>query len=618
MIYRTFTTTLIVILLIGGPAVRVKAASGGAIPHASIRSAATRGVKQLQNTQAQWFKTQSCTSCHHSATPTLALVAAREHGIQIDESAARQHFTRAFASLADLDLSVQASGIDPADSSSLLVAASAAGLPRNTATAASVRMLATLQTPEGRWRTQDIRLPSAGSDFTSAAYSLRSLQLYMPDQLAQLTAERVSRAKEWLERNQPVSTEDRTFQLIGLGWAGAKRDVRVKAATALLAEQRPDGGWSQIPSRDSDAYATGQALVALVQAGEIAADLPAFRRGLQFLISTQGPDGTWLVQSRQHDGAPVNPPYFESGFPHGHNQFISTAATSWAVMALSLALPQATVTPMDLKALVPAEPPSWVQTALFGSAPALRALLDSGLDPNTKTAKGTDVLMTAATDPDKVKLLIARGADVNARANSGFTPLMVACSYGNTLDVARQLIASGALVNLKGKIKTPTNDSPLFYAVSSGESAKVQLLLSHGADPNQKTIIFSIFPATPLMLATFFGSQTIIRDLVKSGADLRVTDADGMNLIGMAALSGDGETVKTLAELGVDVNHVDKHSMTPLLWAATLEYPNVSLVRNLIAAGADPAIKGKNGVTAVSQARKYANHEVLAVLQPPR
>ena len=91
-----------------------------------------------------------------------------------------------------------------------------------------------------------------------------------------------------------------------------------------------------------------------------------------------------------------------------------------------------------------------------------------------------------------------------------------------------------------------------------------------------------------------------------------------MNLISMAALNGAVNTVKTLAELGVDVNHMDKRGMTPLLWAATLEYPNVSLVRNLLQAGADPAIKGKSGVTAASQARKYANRDVLAVLESPK
>jgi hypothetical protein len=34
-------------------------------------------------------------------------------------------------------------------------------------------------------------------------------------------------------------------------------------------------------------------------------------------------------------------PSFDAGFPHGHNQWISSAATNWAAMALTLALPDA-------------------------------------------------------------------------------------------------------------------------------------------------------------------------------------------------------------------------------------------------------------------------------------
>jgi ankyrin repeat protein len=73
--------------------------------------------------------------------------------------------------------------------------------------------------------------------------------------------------------------------------------------------------------------------------------------------------------------------------------------------------------------------------------------------------------------------------------------------------------------------------------------------------------------------------------------------------------------VKVLAELGADVNHADKRGMTPLLWASALEHANPKLIENLLAAGADPKIAGKNGVTAASQAGKYSNREALAVLK---
>ena len=61
----------------------------------------------------------------------------------------------------------------------------------------------------------------------------------------------------------------------------------------------------------------------------------AYRRGLQYLLSSQGDDGSWHVESRSK---PFQK-YFESGFPDGKDQFISLAASSWAATALALALP---------------------------------------------------------------------------------------------------------------------------------------------------------------------------------------------------------------------------------------------------------------------------------------
>jgi Prenyltransferase and squalene oxidase repeat len=102
-----------------------------------------------------------------------------------------------------------------------------------------------------------------------------------------------------------------------------------------VAEQRPDGGWSQLPTLSSDAYATGQALVALAESGAIPVSDAAYQRGVRFLLSTQLADGSWLVRTR----AIAIQRYFESDFPHGRDQFISAAATSWATMALTMTIP---------------------------------------------------------------------------------------------------------------------------------------------------------------------------------------------------------------------------------------------------------------------------------------
>jgi hypothetical protein len=62
---------------------------------------------------------------------------------------------------------------------------------------------------------------------------------------------------------------------------------------------------------------------------------PVFQRGVDFLRGTQAADGSWHVRSRSI----WFQPYFESGFPYGQDQFISTAGTAWASMALAAAAP---------------------------------------------------------------------------------------------------------------------------------------------------------------------------------------------------------------------------------------------------------------------------------------
>ncbi|MBV8865819.1 MAG: hypothetical protein JO210_10540, partial [Acidobacteriaceae bacterium] len=118
--------------------------------------------------------------------------------------------------------------------------------------------------------------------------------------------------------------------LLGLVWAGANPETIAKVRDRVLAEQRQDGGWSPLPTLPSDAYATGKALYSLQAAGMPGTDA-VYGRGVKYLLDTQLPDGSWFVPSR----ALSFQPYQETGFPHGKSQFISSAATSWAVIALA-------------------------------------------------------------------------------------------------------------------------------------------------------------------------------------------------------------------------------------------------------------------------------------------
>ena len=118
------------------------------------------------------------------------------------------------------------------------------------------------------------------------------------------------------------------FALLGLIWAEAPRHEVARQQQALITLQRPDGGWGQMPTLSSDAYATGQALYALQVAGVGAKD-PVYRRGVDFLLRTQLEDGTWFVRTRAFGVQP----YVETGFPHGPSPVISASASGWAASA---------------------------------------------------------------------------------------------------------------------------------------------------------------------------------------------------------------------------------------------------------------------------------------------
>ena len=89
---------------------------------------------------------------------------------------------------------------------------------------------------------------------------------------------------------------------------------------------------------ETDAYATGLALWALHEGG-VSTKSAAYQSGLRYLLGTQAADGTWHVKTR---ALPVQP-YFESGYPYAHDQWISAAAAAYSTMAIAAAVePQRT------------------------------------------------------------------------------------------------------------------------------------------------------------------------------------------------------------------------------------------------------------------------------------
>jgi squalene cyclase len=298
----------------------------------TIQTAVERSLPLLQKTDATFMKKAACVSCHHNSLTAMTVSLARRNGFAVDEQIASQQL-KAVAKYAEdsRDRISQGIGIPGFQDtiSYILLGLGAENHEPDKSTAVMAAFLKDKQTPEGRWPIRARRPPMEASDITVTATSLHALQLYAPagDKLEYNLA--VMKAADWLAAASPKNNEEHALRLLGLTWAGNKKAVVEQAIRDVAAEQRIDGGWAQLPTMQSDAYATGQTLVALREAGVSQKDR-VYLRGVQFLLETQLEDGSWFVKTRS---APIQP-YFESDFPHGDHQWISVAATNWATMAL--------------------------------------------------------------------------------------------------------------------------------------------------------------------------------------------------------------------------------------------------------------------------------------------
>ncbi len=276
---------------------------------------------------------QDCISCHQQQLPLAAMSLAHSRQFTTDRDAARHQLQLLKKMLTDSETSLQVTFLPEAAIFAGYASMDLQGErePASLTTDSMVHMLTTIQHPDGHWSWNIPRPPIQASEITATALAIKTLQSYgLPARQKELDA-RVQRARSWLKKACAETNEERTHQLLGLAWAGEKSGALKKLAQELIRQQRSDGGWGQLAGLDSDAYGTGQSLYALLEGGKISTTDTAVRRGLEFLMRTQLADGTWHVRRRAH---PFQPP-MDSGFPHGADGWISSAATSWAVMALA-------------------------------------------------------------------------------------------------------------------------------------------------------------------------------------------------------------------------------------------------------------------------------------------
>ncbi len=304
--------------------------------------AVNRAVALLQSSSATFDARKKCLSCHHQMLTAMAVDYARVRGFRVDEALAKAQTTNLAKEADSLKELLRAAESDPAaehrvdqalvdppmTAGYFIASLQAIGYPKSENAARFAAYLGRKQQEDGRWAVVTPRPPQQSSDFAATALAVRALKHY--GETSSDTERRIAKAREWMQAHQPKTGEDRAFRLMGLAWTGAPASEVEKAVATLLDAQQDDGGWAQLDGRDTDPYATSIALVALQQAG-IAANHPEYIKGVVYLVMRQKHDGSWYVPTRAYPAQQ----YFESGFPHKKDQFISAAATAWAVIALA-------------------------------------------------------------------------------------------------------------------------------------------------------------------------------------------------------------------------------------------------------------------------------------------
>lgn len=305
-----------------------------------LRTAIAKSLPLLERgAKTSRTERQECFTCHNQGLPIMVLAAARQRGFEIDtdEFQSQLQFTADFlAKNRDRYREGKGQAGQTFMAGYALWALEIGDWKPDETTAAVAEYFLQHQRDADHWSSHTDRPPSETSDFTSNFLGLRALAAWATPAQQDRVRLRREQVRDWLSRAEPKDTEDRVFRLAGLQAAEAAAEMRTQARAALLKSQRPDGGWAQTEAADCDAYATGTVLAVLLREGEITWDAEPVQRALNWLLQHQQADGSWHVVSRSK---PFQT-YYESGYPHGKDQFISITAGSWATLSLLLALPE--------------------------------------------------------------------------------------------------------------------------------------------------------------------------------------------------------------------------------------------------------------------------------------
>lgn len=329
---RKFNHPEIVAMLGGQRSSAVAAVQTAGRETLDARRAIERALPLLESTSVEYFKQSGCVGCHHQDMIGGASAAAARKGLAVNASIRQEQLRTVTTELGrEREALLQNMFISVDGNAFLLAMLAEVNHPADESTDALVSLLASQQNTSGNWgKFPAMRPPLESSPFVGGALAVRAMAHYAIPARKSEFDQRIAAARQWLTAARPHTSYEHYYRLMGLKWSSAGRAEVERALADVRRLQRSDGGFPQTAYLASDAFATGAALIAMREAGVSPRDA-AVQRAARFLLANQREDGSWHVPSR----SPKFQPYFQSGFPHDHDQWISAAASALAVNALA-------------------------------------------------------------------------------------------------------------------------------------------------------------------------------------------------------------------------------------------------------------------------------------------
>lgn len=228
---------------------------------------------------------------------------------------------------------------------------------------------------------------------------------------------------------------------------------------------------------------------------------------------------------------------------------------------------------------------------------------------------------------------LASGADANAVSENG-TPALVAAVLANSYDLTAALIGENANVNLTDS----SGNTAINQATRAGHLPLVELLLRSKASTQvgqlggarriamrygyrQILLVLSRHDRIPVpnpdaaMLADAIagGDMDGVLEAMMIGVSANSLDFTGRPVLTLAAIKGDPAIIDMLLNKGANINAMDEIGFTALMEAARVH--NRGAVKTLLIAGANTALKAKDGTTAVDLYMQSGGSNLKALLQ---